>query len=64
MRGASSFLHDLQMPRPIDVIALLSSAAMMARKAETYAPDTQVVELAELRQIIFEMQRDSEQEAN
>jgi hypothetical protein len=29
---------------------------MMARKAESYAPDTYVIDLAELRQIIFEIQ--------
>ena len=36
---------------------------MMARKAESYAPDTYVIDLAELRQIIFEMQQESEQAA-
>jgi hypothetical protein len=49
------------MPKPIDVIALLSSAAMMSRKAETYHPGTQVIDLAELRQIIFELQQEGEQ---
>jgi hypothetical protein len=38
--------------------------AMMARKAETYSPDTQVIDLAELRQIVWEMQHESEQEAS
>jgi hypothetical protein len=27
------------MPKPLDVVALLSSAAMMSRKAETYHPE-------------------------
>ena len=45
------------MPKPFDMVALLSSAAMTARKAETYSPETYVIDLAELRQIIFEMQR-------
>ena len=49
------------MPKPFDVIALLSSAAMVARKAETYSPETYVIDLEELRQIIFEMQQDGEQ---
>lgn len=51
------------MPKRFDVLAFLSSAAMMARKAESYAPDTQVIDLAELQQIIFEMQQDGGQEA-
>ena len=33
---------------------------MVARKAETYPPETYVIDLAELRQIIWEMQEDSE----
>jgi hypothetical protein len=37
------------MPKPFDVVAFLSSAAMVSRKAETYSPDTQVIDLAELR---------------
>jgi len=49
------------MPKSFDVVALLSSAAMVARKAETYSPETYVIDLAELRQIIFEMQQDGEQ---
>jgi hypothetical protein len=48
------------MPRSFDVVALLSSAAMIARKAETYPPETHFIDLAELRQIIWEMQEDSE----
>jgi hypothetical protein len=52
------------MPKPFDVVAFLSSAAMMARKAESYHPETYVIDLAELRQIIFEMQHESEKEAS
>jgi hypothetical protein len=52
------------MPKSFDVVALLSSAAMIARKAETYRPETPVIEMAELRQIIWEMQEDSELEAS
>jgi hypothetical protein len=52
------------MPKPLDVISLLSSVAMTARKAETYPPETQVIDLAELRQIIWEMQEPSELEAS
>ena len=37
---------------------------MVSRKAETYSPDTQVIDLAELRQIIWEMQQDGGQEAS
>jgi hypothetical protein len=46
------------MHKPFDVVALLSSVAMMFRKAEAYHPETHVIDLAELRQIIFEMQQD------
>ena len=45
------------MPRPVYVVALLYSAAMMAPKADTCPAETHVIELAELRQIVFEMQR-------
>jgi hypothetical protein len=51
------------MPKPFDVVALLSSAAMMSRKAATYPPETHVVDLAELRQIIWEMLEKSKEEA-
>jgi hypothetical protein len=51
------------MPKPIDVLALLSSAAMVSRKAEAYSPETQVIDLAELRQIIWELQDGAEQGA-
>ena len=52
------------MSKPLDVTTFLSSAAMTARKAETYPPDTYVIDLAELRQIIREMQEKSELEAS
>jgi hypothetical protein len=58
-----SFLHHRRMPKPFDVLALLSSAAMMSRKAETYPPDTHVIDLAELRQIVFELQEENDQAA-
>ncbi|HET6177353.1 MAG TPA: hypothetical protein VFE61_10500 [Candidatus Sulfotelmatobacter sp.] len=48
------------MPKPFDVTALLSSAAMMSRKASTYLPEAIVIDLAELRQIILELQEKSE----
>jgi hypothetical protein len=51
------------MPKPFDVVALLSSAVMMSRKAESYHPETHVIDLAELRQIIFEMQQKREKKA-
>jgi hypothetical protein len=35
------------MPKPFDVVAFLSSAAMMARKAESYHPERYVIDLAE-----------------
>jgi hypothetical protein len=44
------------MSKPFDVLALLSSAAMVARKAGTYPPETYVIDLAELREIIKEQQ--------
>jgi hypothetical protein len=50
------------MPKPFDVVALLSSAVMMSRKAESYHPERHVIDLAELRQIIFEMQQESAKE--
>jgi hypothetical protein len=34
---------------------------MMARKANTYPAEPHLIELAELRQIIFEMREESEQ---
>jgi hypothetical protein len=52
------------MPKPIDALAVLSSAAMVARKAETYSSETQVIDLAELRQIILELQEGGEQDAS
>jgi hypothetical protein len=50
------------MSKTIDALTLLSSAAMMARKAETYSSETQVIDLAELRQIIWELSGNSEQD--
>lgn len=47
------------MQKPIDAIRLLSSAAMIAKKADSYSPETYVIDLAELRQIIWEMQEDA-----
>ena len=44
------------MPKPFDVVDMLSSAAMVSRKAATYAPETHVVNQEELRQIIWELQ--------
>jgi hypothetical protein len=44
------------MSKLIDPIRLLSSVAIVSRKAETYHPQTHVVELAELRQIIRDLQ--------
>jgi hypothetical protein len=52
------------MKKSLDVVAFLSSVAMMARKAETYPPETHVIDLAELRQIIWEMQQETEKEAS
>ena len=46
------------MQKPIDAIRLLSSAAMTAKKAGSYSPETYVIDLGELRQIIQEMQED------
>jgi hypothetical protein len=63
LRWASLSCIIFQMQSPFNVTALLSSAAIMARKAGTYPPDTQVIDLAELRQIIFELQHEDEQEA-
>jgi len=45
------------MPKPLDTTALLSSAAMVARRAATAPPETHIIDLAELRQIIFGMQK-------
>ncbi len=35
---------------------LTTTAAVTTRKAETYSPETYVIDLGELRQIIFELQ--------
>lgn len=47
------------MQKLIDTVRLLSSAAMTAKKADSYSPETYVIDLAELRQIIWEMQEDA-----
>ena len=47
----------------IDAIAFLSSAAMTARKAESFQSETYVVDLADLRKIIQEMQEDASESA-
>jgi hypothetical protein len=52
------------MAKAFDVVAFLSAAAVKARKAESYHPETYVIDLAELRQIIFEMQHESQKEAS
>ncbi len=44
----------------LTLISLLSSATMVSREAETYLPEAHVIELAEVRQIVFEMQKRSE----
>jgi len=52
------------MKKYLYVVAFLSSVAMMARKAETYPPDTHVINLAEVQQIIWEMQQETEKQAS
>jgi hypothetical protein len=52
------------MKKSLDVVTFLSSVAMMAHKAGTYPPDAHVIDLAEVRQIIWEMQRETENEAS
>lgn len=44
------------MKKRVDVVSLLSSAAATAKKAGSYSPEVYVLELSELRQIIWEMQ--------
>ena len=44
------------MQKSIDAIRLLSSAAATAKNADSYSPETYVIDLAELRQIIREIQ--------
>lgn len=51
------------MQKPIDTIRLLSSAAMTAKKADSYSPETYVIDLAELRQIIWEIQEREDADA-
>jgi hypothetical protein len=43
------------MKQSLDAIEFMSSVAMMARKAETYPPETSVIDLAELQRIISQM---------
>jgi hypothetical protein len=52
------------MAKPFDVVALLSSAVIVARKAETFSPEIYVIDLAELREIAWEMQQNDEQKAS
>ena len=52
------------MKQSLDAIEFMSSVAMMSRKAESYHPETHVIDLAELRQIIWEMQQKTEKEAS
>jgi hypothetical protein len=47
------------MPKPFDVVSFLSSVAMTARKAGAYAPETSVVDMEEIRQIINDLQENS-----
>lgn len=51
------------MLKPIDAIRLLSSAAMAAKKAESYSRETYVIDLAELRQIVWELQEGQDADA-
>ena len=43
------------MKQSLDAIEFMSSVAMMARKAETYPPETPVIDLEELQRIIWQM---------
>ena len=52
------------MQKRIDAVELLSSAAMCAKKAESYPSESYVIELAELRQIIWQMQGEERQIQN
>ena len=51
------------MQKPIDAIRLLSSAAITAKKAGSYSPGTYVIDLAELRQIIWGIQERDDADA-
>lgn len=51
------------MRKSLNLTSLLSSVAMVARKAQTYPPETHVVELSELRQIILELHENNETES-
>jgi hypothetical protein len=63
LHSCSVLTRNHRMLKPIDVVALLSSAAMMSRKAVNYPPDTHVIDLDELRQIAFQMEEEGVQEA-
>jgi hypothetical protein len=52
------------MQKTVDSTAVLSSAAMMAKRAESYSPETYVIDLAELRQIIWDLQQKEEAAAS
>ena len=52
------------MQKPIDAIRLLSSAAMAAKKADSYSSETYVIDLAELREIISDIQDADDSDAN
>ena len=54
-------MYNRPMPKPIDPVALLSAVAVSAKKAESYSPETYVIDLAELRQILFELQDNQQQ---
>ena len=43
------------MKQSLDAIEFMSSVAMMARKAETYPPETPVIDLEESQRIIWQM---------
>jgi hypothetical protein len=43
------------MKQSLDATEFMSSVAMMARKAETYPPETPVIDLEELQRIIWQM---------
>jgi hypothetical protein len=49
-------MYNPRIPKPIDPLALLSAVAVTAKKAKSYSAETHVIDLEELRQIIFELQ--------
>jgi len=44
------------MPKLIDPVALLSAIAVTAKRAKTYPPETYIIAIEELREILFELQ--------